>query len=160
MWVGVLTRRVPTVAVGDPFMARMRDFFRHRTGERVFARCGHDLSDRPGPRFSAVPLRSVMSKSGQSLPPADACFATRDVACLAVVGGVRDREPGVVRSARAPHRAMRRGCQGDTIEMPAEYDRVSVLVKLNRTSCVPAITQVPGPGTARSRGQRPTKRHP
>ena len=36
----------------------MRDFFRHRTGERLFARCGHDLSDRPGPRFSAVPLRS------------------------------------------------------------------------------------------------------
>jgi len=56
-------------------------------------------------------------------------------------------------------RAMRRGCQGDTIEMPAEYDRVSALVKLNRTSCVPAITQVPGPGTARSRGQRPTQRH-
>jgi len=32
------------------------------------------------------------------------------------------------------------GCQGDTNEMPAAYDRVSVLVKLNRTPCVPAIT--------------------
>ena len=43
----------------------------------------------------------------------------------------------VVRFARAPHRAMRRGCHGDTNEMPAEYDRVSVLVKLNRMSTRP-----------------------
>src|SRR5258705_11552638 len=32
---------------------------------------------------------------------------------------------------------MRRGCQSDTNEMPAEYDRVSVLVKLNRMSTRP-----------------------
>ena len=140
LWVGVLTRRVPTLAVGDPFSGADAGLL-PASNRRTFVRAVWSRSQRsPWSTIQRSAASIVMSKSGQSLPPADACFATRDAECLAVVGDVRNREPGVVRSARTPYRAMRRGCQGDTIEMPAEYDRVSVLVKLNRMPHVPAIT--------------------